>query len=346
MYELPSANASTTLRGINPLIFTQGTIDRILGLTAATDSSVRFESVIPDGNGNVTAPQGAEVLLVNSSNNFVEFIKAPTKAPVMLFQSQKGVDVRFNDTTTGVADRQVDRVVVGTNGNDKFVIADGLDTQLSLGTGSSVVTTGNGYDTVVAGLGNSTVIGGNDSGNAIVKLAGSASDYKVTVKDGHAIVTHTGTLKTTDISNLQFVQLDGGKAMVFAENFKEAGVATIYEAALGRAPDAPGLDFWLDAVRNGVTLERIAEDFLNSAEYKALPALDNQQFLTTLYKNTFNRAPDAEGFAWWTNVLESGVSRASVLAGFVSDAGMSLDGTAAHIEPVVVGSVTVVHNIV
>lgn len=344
MYELPSASATTTLRGINPLIFTQGTIDRILGLTAATDNSVRFDTVAPDTNGKVTAPFGAEVLLVNSSNNFVSVITPPTNAPVIVFQGKGGVDVKFQDTGGGAPDNKVDRVVVGTNNTDKFVIADSRDTQISLGSGNSTVQTGGGNDTVVAGLGNSTVVGG--TGNAVVKLAGSAADYKVTVKDGHAIVTNNASLKTTDISKLQYVELDGGKALIFAEDFKEAGVATIYQSALGRTADAGGLDFWLDAVRAGVSLESIAQSFLDSAEYKALPAQDNQQFLTTLYKNTFDRAPDAGGLAFWTKVLESGVSRASVLSGFVSDAGQSLDGTAAYVEPVVVGSVTVVHNIV
>lgn len=344
MYELPSANATTTLRGINPLIFTQGTIDRILQLTAATDNSVRFDTVAPDTNGKVTAPTGAEVVLVNSSDSFVNVIAPPKSAPVIVFQGKGGVNVKFEDTATPSAPNQVDRVVVGTTGNDTYVIADARNTQLSLGSGNSVVTTGAGNDTVVAGLGNSTVVGG--TGNAIVQLKGSAADYKVTVKDGHAIVSNTKDMKTTDITKLQYVQLDGDQALIFAEDFKEAGVATIYEAALGRTPDAKGLDFWLDAVRAGVSLESIAQTFLESPEYKALPAQNNQQFLTNLYKNTFDRAPDAEGFAWWTKVLESGVSRASVLAGFVSDAGQSLDGTAAHIEPVVVGSVTIVHNIV
>ncbi|HEX8609678.1 MAG TPA: DUF4214 domain-containing protein [Telluria sp.] len=345
MYELPSASATTTLRGINPLIFTQGTIDRILQLTAATDNSVRFDTVAPDTNGKVTAPTGAEVVLVNSSDSFIAAVTPPTNAPVIVFQGKGGVNVKFDDGSAGTAPtNHVDRVVVGSTGTDNFVLADARNTQLSLGSGNSKVLTGAGNDTVVAGLGNSTVVGG--TGNAIVQLKGSAADYKVTVKDGHAIVSNTKDMKTTDISKLQFVQLDGDQALVFAEDFKEAGVATIYEAALGRTPDAKGLDFWLDAVRAGVTLESIAQSFLNSSEYKALPAQDNQQFLTNLYRNTFDRAPDAEGFAWWTKVLESGVSRASVLAGFVSDAGQSLEGTAAHIEPVVVGSVTVVHNIV
>ncbi|RSZ60476.1 DUF4214 domain-containing protein [Massilia atriviolacea] len=346
MYELPGSTAITTLRSSNPIAFNQATIDRILALsTKAGDSTVRFDTVAPDTNGKITAPTGAEVVLVASSDNFVHVINPPSDAPVVVFQGKGGVTVRFNDSGPDtVPGSLVDRVVIGTSGTDNYTLADTRNTQLTLGSGNSKVQTGGGDDTVIAGLGNSTIVGG--SGDAIVQLAGNAADYKVTVKDGHAVVTHNTSQKVTDISKIQFVQLDNGKALVFAEDFKEAGVATIYEAALGRAPDAKGLDFWLDAVRAGVTLESIAQSFLDSSEYKALPAQDNQQFLTTLYKNTFARAPDAEGLAWWTKVLESGVSRASVLAGFVSDAGQSLDGTAAHVEPVVVGSVTVVHNIV
>lgn len=346
MYELPGSTAITTLRSSNPIAFTQATIDRILALTTTgADSNVRFDSVAPDTNGIVTAPTGAEVVLVSSSDDFVNILTPPSDAPVVVFQGKGGVTVRFNDSGPDtVPGSLIDRVVIGTSGTDNYTLADTRNTQLTLGSGNSKVLTGGGNDTVLAGLGNSTVVGG--SGNAIVQLSGNANDYKVTVQNGHAVVTHNTNQKVTDISKIQFVQLDNGDALVFANDAKEAGVATIYEAALGRAPDARGLDFWLDAARAGVTLESIAQSFLDSSEYKALPAQDNQQFLTGLYRNAFARAPDAEGLAFWTKVLDSGVSRASVLAGFVSDAGASLDGTAAHVEPIVVGSVTVVHNIV
>jgi Ca2+-binding RTX toxin-like protein len=345
MYEILGSNAVASLRGLNPVAFTQSTLDRILALTTPPgDTVVRFDTVEPDTNGKVTVPSGAEVVLVNSSDSFINVITPPSDAPVVIFQGRGGVTARFDDSGPDtVPGSRVDRVVVGTSGTDNYTIVDTRNTQLTLGSGNSTVHTGAGNDTVIAGLGNSTVIGG--SGNAIVQLGGSAADYKVVAQDGHAIVTHLGTSKVTDISKIQYVQLDNGKALVFAEDAKQAGVATIYEAAFGRAPDSKGLDFWLDASRAGVSLERIAQDFLNSAEYKAKPAQDNQQFLTTLYQNTFNRAPDAEGLAWWTKVLDSGVSRASVLAGFVSDAGHSLDGTAAHVEPVVVGSVVIITDI-
>ncbi|MCE3602890.1 DUF4214 domain-containing protein [Massilia sp. P8910] len=347
MYQLTSSATTTTLMNSSSTLFTQGTIDRILALTTALDNAVTFDTVIPDMNGQLPVSSSSEVLLVASSDTARTTIAAGPSAPVTIFQGKGGVDARFEDARpTGLPDTVPERIVIGSTGNDKFVIADDRNTQLTLGTGNSTVSSiGTSYDTIVAGLGNSTIVGGT-SGNAIVQLKGNASDYKVTVQDGHAIVSNLGTLKTTDISKIQYVQLDGGQALVLASDAKEASVSTLYSAALGRVADAKGLEFWMDAVRAGVSLESIAQGFLDSSEYKAKPQLTDQQFLDGLYLHTFNRAPDAEGLAWWTNVLDSGVSRASVLAGFISVAGNSLDGTGNYIEPVVVGSVTVVHGIV
>ncbi|MDQ1813421.1 DUF4214 domain-containing protein [Massilia sp. CCM 9210] len=347
MYQLSSSATTTTLMNLNSTLFTQGTIDRILALTASVDKLVSFDTVTPNAGGKLPVSATSEVLLVATSDTAQTTIVGGDSAPVTIFQGKGGVNARFEDARpTDLPYTVPERIVVGTNGTDKFVIADDRNTQLSLGSGNSVVSSiGTSYDTIVAGLGNSTIVGGN-SGNAIVQLKGNASDYKVTVQDGHAIVTNLGTLKTTDISKLQFVQLDGGQALVFASDAKEASVSTLYSAALGRTPDAKGLEFWMDAVRSGVSLESIAQGFLDSSEYKAKPQLSDQQFLDGLYLRTFNRAPDAEGLAYWNNVLDSGVSRASVLAGFISVAGNSLDGTGNYIEPVVVGSVTIVHNIV
>ncbi|NHZ81209.1 DUF4214 domain-containing protein [Massilia sp. CCM 8695] len=347
MYQLSNSATTTTLMNLNSTLFTQGTIDRILALTASVDKSVSFDTVTPDSKGALPVTASTEILLVASSDTAQTTIVGGPSAPVTIFQGKGGVNARFEDTRpTDLPYTVTERIVVGTTGNDKFVIADDRNTQLTLGTGNSMASSiGTSYDTIVAGLGNSTIVGGT-SGNAIVQLKGNASDYKVTIQDGHAIVTNLGTLKTTDISKMQFVQLDGNQALVFANDAKEASVSTLYSAALGRLPDAKGLEFWMDAVRSGVSLESIAQGFLDSAEYKAKPQLTDQQFLDGLYLKTFNRAPDAEGLAYWTNVLDSGISRASVLAGFISVAGNSLDGTGNYIEPVVVGSVTVVHNII
>lgn len=61
---------------------------------------------------------------------------------------------------------------------------------------------------------------------AVVKLAGNASNYNVTVNNGYAIVTDQTTSRTTDISKIQYVQLDSGKALVFARDSVEASIST------------------------------------------------------------------------------------------------------------------------
>lgn len=348
MYEQTMSSATATLQNLNPLIFTGETIAQILALTTVGDFNVRFDNATVDNTGQLTVPRSAEVVLVASSDAVQTTINTPVNAPVVIFQGKGGINVRIDDGPNVVVPAHgagiTDRVVVGSDGTDRIVIGDTQNTRISLGSGSSVVLTGGGEDTVVAGLGNSTVVGG--SGHAIVQLKGNAADYTVSVQNGHAVVTGGVTHKSTDISKIQYVQLDNGQALVFANDAKEASVSTLYHAAFGRDADATGLEFWFNASKAGASLENIANSFIESNEYKAMAQQTDAEFLTGLYQHTFARAGDAAGMDFWTKVLASGISRASVLAGFISDAGASLDGTAAHVEPIVVGSVTVVHNIV
>jgi len=46
----------------------------------------------------------------------------------------------------------------------------------------------------------------------------------------------------------------------------EHDVGMLYQALFDRAPDAPGLAFWTEAMRNGVSLEHIATEFVESVE--------------------------------------------------------------------------------
>jgi hypothetical protein len=47
-------------------------------------------------------------------------------------------------------------------------------------------------------------------------------------------------------------------------------IEKLYQELLGRKSDQEGLKFWLDAYNNGVTLDSIAKDFVNSEEYKRI----------------------------------------------------------------------------
>ena len=68
---------------------------------------------------------------------------------------------------------------------------------------------------------------------------------------------------------------------------------------------------------NGLSIDTLASNFLNSPEFQSVyGSLDNEQFVTLLYNNVLNRAPDAPGLAYWLAGLDGGATRVSVLLGF------------------------------
>lgn len=347
MYDSDSNSVSTALQNANPVIFSDETINTILALATKDNTKITFDETTPDASGNVTVGSGTDVVLVNTSNTFTTTVKPPANAPVVIFQGKGGVITTINDgATVPISDQpRVDRVVVGSAGNDKITIADAKNTKVILGTGNSTVTTGGGVDTVEAGLGNSTIVGGSGD-YTVVKLAGSATNYNVTVNNGHAIVTNKTTSKVTDISKIQYVQLDNGNAMVFAKNSLEGQVASLYRVAFGRDADAGGLDYWFDLARAGATLKQIANAFVNSAEYAPLASRTNLEFIQSLYQNTFNRAGEDAGVAYWLNDLNTSATKADLIASFAQIAVQNIQGIADFQEAQIVGSVSIVTGII
>jgi Ca2+-binding RTX toxin-like protein len=94
-------------------------------------------------------------------------------------------------------------------------------------------------------------------------------------------------------------------------------VRRLYIATLNRAPDDGGHQNWVASLEGGQSLQAIATGFINSTEFNTVyGALNNTQFVTTLYSNVLGRAPDAQGLANWVNMLNSGTSREAVVIGF------------------------------
>lgn len=348
MYESDSSSVTDALKGSNATVFSDSTINQILALTTKDNASVAVETARPDENGQVTVSAGTEVVLVASSDTFQSVIKPPANAPVVIFQGRGGVIATINDPAATVPSGdqgRVDRVVVGSAGNDKIVIADARNTKVILGSGDSTVTTGHGVDTVEAGLGNSTITGGSGD-YAVVKLAGNATNYQVTAQNGHAVVTNNTTHTITDISKIQYVQLDNGKALIFAKDSLEAAVSTLYHTTFGRDAEPGGLDYWFDVARAGVSLKQIADAFTHSSEYAgSVAAKDNLSFVQGLYQNTFGRAGEDGGVSYWLDALAHGSTRADLIAAFSHIASQNVAGTV-HTEAQVVGDVKIVTGII
>jgi len=337
MYESNAQAVGDALKAASTEVFNDETIAQILALvTTSTDSEITVETVTATNNGTVEAPAGTELLFVNVGNSG-NTVNVTGDASVIMFQGSGGVDASIGNVSTAeggssaatVAGDEIERFVVGTEAADTITIVDSKNTQIIAGDGD-VINAGTGHTIVRAAQGDSTVNGG---GNTVVHAAGDEEDFTVSVADGAATITNASTGVSVTLNDVNLVELDDGDALVFADNEDEAAVANLYHAVFGRNADYSGLDFWYDRVEDGISMQRIAQAFLDSEEYTG-DTQTNAQFLDALYDNLLDRDGDATGTTFWTTQLESGVSRADVLVAFAQ---ASVDGT----EVDVVGSVTI-----
>ena len=97
-------------------------------------------------------------------------------------------------------------------------------------------------------------------------------------------------------------------------------VDRLYMDALNRTPDMVGSAYWVSVILEGEgNVDKVVAGFLNSAEFAARN-LNDDEFVTTLYKVILNRVPSASEQAVWTNALASGVSRRAVINAFTASA--------------------------
>ncbi|MCS6891123.1 MAG: DUF4214 domain-containing protein, partial [Rhodovarius sp.] len=96
-------------------------------------------------------------------------------------------------------------------------------------------------------------------------------------------------------------------------------VRSFYEVAFGRDPDAEGFQFWKNALESGLSLRAMADFFVASEEFQAILAgREIEEVVELLYTQGLGRAPDAEGLAFWTGLIEDGTgSWSDVLLGFI-----------------------------
>ena len=93
----------------------------------------------------------------------------------------------------------------------------------------------------------------------------------------------------------------------------------IFQAAFARAPDEGGLGFWMAMMDKGVSLNAVAQGFVDSAEfadrYGANPT--HRELVEKFYENILHRPGEAAGIDWWTGQLDRKLSTvAEALAGF------------------------------
>lgn len=102
-------------------------------------------------------------------------------------------------------------------------------------------------------------------------------------------------------------------------------VGLLYQNVLGRAPDAEGRAFWVNAVTNGTSRATVLSSFSESPENQARTASlqasgiwDRDEAaarVARLYDTAFSRLPDAAGLVSWKANLDSNVVTLDQVAG-------------------------------
>jgi hypothetical protein len=175
-------------------------------------------------------------------------------------------------------------------------------------------------DVIRLGHGSYAIDGG--AGLDTVRYDEFRSEYSVTFSGpiGAGIVSGPARQDfLSDIEALRFV--DGW--LSFDPGSTTGSVLRLYQATLGRDPDPIGLGFWVGALQTGATtLQEAARGFVGSAEFQArYGAPDSGAFVDLLYRNVLGRDPDAEGRAYWKNLLDGGaLTQTGAVLGFSESA--------------------------
>jgi hypothetical protein len=199
------------------------------------------------------------------------------------------------------------------------------------GDGSDIHT--NGYDNVtvpgstIAGTGASDTLVGTsgddriDGGSGIDTLyyPATSDHYNISrtaagvTVNGFDTVGYMASDSLTNVERLHFPDIN-----VALDVDGHAGQAyRLYQAAFDRGPDLAGLGYHINDLDRGVSLEVVAQHFLESPEFQAhYGTLDDTGFVTQLYKNILHRSPDSDGLAFHMHDLQNGVPRYDVLIHF------------------------------
>ena len=180
---------------------------------------------------------------------------------------------------------------------------------------SQSVTGGAGSDSIVGGAGNDLISGGagNDSIDAgagfdIVAYAGPHTEYvTANAGSGFTVTGASGTEGSDALANTEELRFSDG-VMRLDVGGVPGQAYRIYQAAFDRQPDTPGLAYWVGRMDAGMNVVEVAARFIDSAEFRSLYGTQpsNADFVTRLYQNVLNRAPEPEGYNWWTGELDTG----------------------------------------
>jgi hypothetical protein len=335
----PTLLSSTTAAAISTLL----ALD-----TAETVSVASWDGVTAPVAPEGTAPQlvSAEIAGAAGDTVVLEIPAELSSAQAFVFESEANLAATFNTqaapatfaafavaedaAVTADTSTTPDLIVTSGNGDDTLIFKGDQNVYVDGRDGNDVIVTAAGNDTIYGGAGNNTILSGagNDEiflagtadvvdageGYDVVHLGGSRQDYEFATGNNFN-VNLTGT-QVASISNAEFLAFDNNESVALVDSEVEAAALRLFQGVLGRDSDVSGAQVWAAQAEQGVAITDIAQQFLDSGEYKAT---SNETFVTSLYTNLLGReTTDEAGVDNWLNVLAAGGSRLDVVSGIAT----------------------------
>ena len=216
------------------------------------------------------------------------------------------------DETIGViaVDKNNQKMSTSNYGNDNYLSAPGSSIYSTLPNGQY------GY------LSGTSMAAGVVSGIAAYVLSLNPS---MTVEQLKSVLSETAT----DIYDKGFDAYSGWGVinpyqaiarMTGSANTVGGFVNRLYQLVMERVPDAEGLEYWIDLLKQrSSTGAEVVQQFIESPEFTSR-SLSDEQYITILYQVFMGRVPDADGYYYWIDLLERGVSRSYVANQFCTSA--------------------------
>jgi hypothetical protein len=241
-----------------------------------------------------------------TSNGLINFIAINAECDIYNFPLQYDVTSDFRKDVV-ILDRNNSLLMRTWAGNDII-----YDTNAN--TKSAHIDGGLGYNTAVYSDKSSSYVLSLQNGSLEVKhirlnSAPNVDDNLVkiqTIKFSDLIIDATSLIKTASLSSTQI-----------------ASLVELYIASFNRAPDSIGLNYWGSRLSDGMGLQDIAQSFFDQPEtIVAYPStMSTTAFVTKVYNNVLNRAPDTPGLNYWIGELGNGhISKNSFLLAIINGA--------------------------
>lgn len=157
----------------------------------------------------------------------------------------------------------------------------------------------------------------------IVTVNASRNDYIIKTNNyGFSIINKASPSDTTNLTSTQTTVkfndftvslLAGNKSKTISQKDLNT-LIELYIAFFNRVPDAEGMIYWIGTIKDGRTIEQLAENFYTSAIDPKLSAvtgytanMSTENFVRKIYKNVLGRDEvDQEGLNYWSGEIDSG----------------------------------------